>query len=250
LGSATTLLPAGPTTIWDDGNTVTVRLIEGALTSTTYLNAMSGINTLAIGAPGRWEIMSFVNATLNGDGTYTLSRLLRGRLGTEWAVGLHAIGDAVVVLEAGALIRIVPATTDIGVPRYYKAISFGGDESDVITYTHQAVGLEPYSPVHIRGQRHSPSTNDWTITWVRRTRVDGGWRDYVDVPLGEASESYEIDIMSGSTVKRTLTATSQTVTYTAAMQTTDFGAVQTTLSVRVYQLGGTTGRGYVASATI
>jgi len=250
MGSATTLLPSGPTTIWDDGNTVTVRLIEGALTSTTDLNAMSGINTLAIGAPGRWEIMSFVNATLNGDGTYTLSRLLRGRLGTEWAVGLHTIGDAVVVLEAGALTRIVPATTDIGVPRYYKAISFGGDEGDVITYTHQAVGLEPYSPVHIRGRRHSPSTNDWTITWVRRTRIDGGWRDYVDVPLGEVSESYEIDIMSGSTVKRTLTATGQTVTYTAAMQTTDFGAVQNTLSVRVYQLGGTTGRGYVASATI
>ena len=250
IGSATTLLPSGPTTIWDDGSTVTVRLIKGALTSTTDINAMAGANTIAIGAPGRWEIVSFVTATLNGDGTYTLSRLLRGRLGTEWAVGTHVIGDAVVVIEAGTLTRIVPSTADIGVPRYYKAVSFGGDESDVITYTHQAVGLECYAPVHIRGLRNSPSTNDWTITWVRRTRIDGGWRDYVDVPLGELAENYEIDIMSGSTVKRTLTATSQTVAYTSAMQTTDFGSAQTTITVNIYQMSGTVGRGYVGTKTI
>ena len=250
MGSATTLLPSGPTTIWDDGSTVTVRLIDGALTSTTDLGAMAGINTIAIGAPGRWEIVSFRTATLNADGTYTLSRLLRGRLGTEWAVGTHEIGDTVVLLEAGALIRIVPATSDIGVERYYKAISFGGDDADSIAYTHRAVGLETHAPVHIAGRRHSPATNDWTITWVRRGRVDNTWRDYVDVPLGETTESYEIDIMSGSTVKRTLTATSQTVTYTSAMQTTDFGAVQTTITVNVYQLSGIVGRGFVGAKTL
>lgn len=250
MGSATTALPTGPTTIWDDGSTITVRLVEGALTSTTDLGAMAGTNTIAIGAPGRWELVSFVTATLNADGTYTLSRLLRGRLGTEWAVGTHQIGDAVVVIEAGTMIRIVPSTVDIGVERYYKVISFGGDESDAVAYTHQAVGLECYAPVHIRGRRHSPSTNDWTITWTRRGRVDGAWRDYVDVPLSEAAESYEIDIMSGSTVKRTLTATSQTVTYTSAMQTTDFGSAQTTITVNIYQLSGTTGRGYVGAKTL
>lgn len=104
--------------------------------------------------------------------------------------------------------------------------------------------------MHISGQRHAPSTNDWTVSWVRRGRLDWEWRDYVETPLGEASESYEIDIMSGSTVKRTLTATTQSVTYTAAQQTTDFGAVQTTLSVRVYQISATVGRGYAGTATL
>ena len=250
MGSAMSLLPAGPTTIWDDGSTVAVRLIEGELTSTTDLGAMAGVNTIAIGAPGRWEIVSFRTATLNPDGTYTLSRLLRGRLGTEWAVGTHAIGDTVVLLEAGALIRIVQATSDIGVERYYKAISFGGDEADTIAYTHRAVGLETHAPVHIAGRRHSPAANDWTITWIRRGRVDNAWRDYVDVPLGETTENYEIDIMSGSTVKRTLTATSQTVTYTSAMQTADFGAVQATITVNIFQLSGVVGRGYVGTKTL
>jgi len=250
MGTVTTLLPAGPTTIWDDGNTITVRLVEGALTSTTDLGAMSGVNTAAIGAHGRWELVSFVTATLNGDGSYTLSRLIRGRKGTDWAVGTHAIGDSFVLLEAGALARSVPATTDIGAARYYKAISFGGDESAVITYTHQAVGLECYAPVHIRGRRHAPATNDWTITFVRQGRIDNAWRDYVDIPLGEPAENYEIDIMSGSTVKRTIAVTSQSAVYTSAMQTTDFSAAQTTITVNIYQLSATVGRGYVGTKTL
>lgn len=250
MGSTTTALPTGVTTIWDDGSTVKVKLIGGALTSVTDLEAMAGSNTAAIGAHGRWELVSFATATLNGDGTYTLSRLIRGRKGSEWAVGTHVAGDAFVLLEAGALIRNVPATTDIGSVRYYKAISFGGDEGDVITYTHQAVGLECYAPVHIRGRRHSPSTNDWAITWVRRGRIDGAWRDYVDVPLGQATESYEIDIMSGATVKRTLTSATQSVTYTSAQQTTDWGAAQTTITVKIYQMSATVGRGYAGTQTL
>ena len=63
------------------------------------------------------------------------------------------------------------------------------------------------------------------------------------MPLGEEQESYEVDIMSGSTVKRTLTATSSNVTYSAADQTTDFGSPPSSLTVRVHQLSEIFGRG-------
>lgn len=253
IGTCTTLLPTGPTTVFDDGSTVTVRLISGTLSSVTEAQMCNGANAAAIGSmAGGWEIVGFQNATLQGDGTYLLSRFLRGRRGTEWAVGTHAIGDQFVLLESGDLIRPNTASTEINSARYYRLPSFGTQLVDAseITYTHQAIGKKPLSPVHIGGRRHSPSTNDWTISWVRRGRLDWEWRDYVDTPLGEASESYEIDIMNGSTVKRTLTATSQSVTYTAAQQTTDFGAVQTTLSVRVYQISAAVGRGYAGTATL
>mgnify|MGYP001159251351 CR=1 FL=1 len=253
IGTCTTLLPSGPTTIFDDGSTVNVRLISGELSSVTEEQMANGANTAAIGSMAKgWEIVGFQNATLQGDGTYLLSRFLRGRRGTEWAVGTHAIGDQFVLLESGDLIRPNTSATEINSPRYYRLPSFGAafTDADEITYTHQAIGKKPLSPVHIHGRRHSPATNDWNITWVRRGRVDWEWRDYVETPLGETSESYEIDIMSGTTVKRTLTATAQTVNYTAAQQTTDFGAVQTTLSVRVYQMSATVGRGYVGTATL
>ena len=254
LGTCQTALPTGPTTIVDDGSTVDVRLFAGGLFSVSELQMLSGENTCAIGSPAAgWEIVSFQTATLQADGSYRLSRLLRGRRGTEWAVGGHGIGDMFVLLEAGDLVRPVPANTDIGVDRYYRAPAFGGDfnEADTITYRHQAVGKRPYAVAHVTGRRHAPATNDWTLSWVRRSRIDGEWRDYVDVPLGEASESYEVDIMQGSTVKRTITGlTSPSAVYTAAQQTTDFGAVQTSLSVRVYQMSATVGRGTVSAATI
>ena len=70
-----------------------------------------------------------------------------------------------------------------------------------------------------------------------------------DALLGETSESYSIDIMSGATVKRTLTSSTPAVTYTAAQQTADFGAAQTTLTVNIYQVSGAVGRGLVAAKT-
>ena len=228
IGSCVNLMPSGPTTIFDDGSTINVRLISGTLSSVTEAQMCNGANAAAIGSmSGGWEIVGFQNATLQGDGTYLLSRFLRGRRGTEWAVDTHAIGDQFVLLESGDLIRPDTAATEINSARYYKLPSFGTHLTDAaeITYTHQSVGKKPLSPVHISGLRHAPATNDWTVSWVRRGRLDWEWRDYVETPLGESTESYEIDIMSGSTVKRTLTATTQSVTYTAAQQTTDFGGV-------------------------
>ena len=56
-----------------------------------------------------------------------------------------------------------------------------------------------------------------------------------DVPLGEESETYEVDILDGDDVKRTIAASTPTVLYTSAQQIADFGGVQSAVSVRVYQ---------------
>jgi len=72
----------------------------------------------------------------------------------------------------------------------------------------------------------------------------------VTVPLGEDSESFEIDVLSGATVLRTLHATTPSTLYAAADETADFGATQSSLAVRVYQMSATVGRGFPASATL
>jgi len=52
---------------------------------------------------------------------------------------------------------------------------------------------------------------------------------------------------SYATVKRTFSSlTSQTFTYTAAQQTSDFGAPQSTVYGDVYQISATVGRGFAA----
>jgi hypothetical protein len=108
--------------------------------------------------------------------------------------------------------------------------------------------LKPFSPVHVTGLRDG--SGNLTINWLRRSRVDAEWRDGVDIPLGEESERYEVEIMDGETVMRTIATTSPTASYSAAEQTTDFGSPQSSVNVRVYQISAVVGRGYTASASI
>jgi len=247
IGYATTELADGTVTNWDTTNTITVKMTNGTPASTTALNVLNGANAALLGN----EIIQWQTSTLNGNGTYTLSNLLRGRKGTDWATDAHTIGERFIVLSTATLIRLTISSDEIGSERKYKAASVGGSFQNAVVedFTCNAVGLECYAPVHIEGTRDI--SNNLTITWVRRTRVGGGWRDFVDASLGEASEEYEVDIYDGATVVRTISGiTSETTSYTAAQQSTDGLTPGDPVDLIVYQLSETVGRGYGRSATV
>jgi hypothetical protein len=88
------------------------------------------------------------------------------------------------------------------------------------------------------------------LSWVRRTRLDGDSWEAQEVPLGEASERYEVDILDGSVVKRMLQASSAQVLYPLADEIADFGTPLDTITVRVVQLSALVGRGYPAEAVL
>ena len=71
-----------------------------------------------------------------------------------------------------------------------------------------------------------------------------------EVPLGEDSEQYALDIMSGSDVVRTLTAPAPAAFYAMADELADFGAVQASLIVRIAQLSATVGRGFATQVVL
>jgi hypothetical protein len=110
-----------------------------------------------------------------------------------------------------------------------------------------AVALKPLAPVHLRATRGGAGV---TFAWTRRTRLAAESWELKDVPLGEASEAYELDVMSGGTVKRTLASAVPSVLYAAAAELADFGAPQAGLTVRVAQISATVGRGFAATAAI
>lgn len=212
----------------------------GELSSTTAANVHAGANAAMLGS----EMIQWQTATLIAPRTYRLRDLWRGRQGTEWAMGTHSVGERFVKLTL--LDRVF--STALNVERHYKAVSFGKTlaSTDEIEFTDTGISQKPYSPTHVGGGRDA--SGDIIIEWTRRSRLTGtGW---MDPPLGEAVESYSIDIMDGVTVKRTLTASSPTVTYTTAQQTTDFGSPQASVDVNVYQISATVGRGYAGTATI
>jgi hypothetical protein len=72
----------------------------------------------------------------------------------------------------------------------------------------------------------------------------------MEVPLGEEREAYEVDILSGSGVLRTIEASAPGVLYAAADELADFGAPQPSLTVRIAQLSAAVGRGIPLQTTL
>ena len=71
--------------------------------------------------------------------------------------------------------------------------------------------------------------------------------------MAEDLESYDVQILDGMTVKRTLTSSTTSVLYIAAQQTADWGALfgpGQTLAIRIYQLSNRLGRGDPAIVTL
>jgi hypothetical protein len=71
------------------------------------------------------------------------------------------------------------------------------------------------------------------------------------VPLGESSEAYEVDILDGDDVVRTIDSlSSETASYSAAEQTTDGLTPGDPVDCVIYQMSATVGRGFGREATV
>ncbi len=250
--------------VWDRTNTLTVIISSTTLASDTEINVLNGSNGILIGN----EIIQYATVVDNGNDTYTLSDLLRGRRGTEWATGTHVRNEAAVILTEETINIKAMSAVELNVEHFYKAATLGSRTlesglSKAVTYMGRS--SMPYSPVCIEGDNLG-SPSDWVATWTRRTRIGGDWVDSVDALLSEATEDYQVDIIdetgSPEGVVRTITTSVSaggsfvdlsplaggSVLYSEADQITDFGAPITTLTVRVYQMSEVVGRGVPGEA--
>ena len=244
-GSATSVLAVGTSYVFDTGHTVDVRMARGSLSSVSEAEMINGANAGLLGK----EIVQWQTATPLDDHTWRLSTLLRGRRGTEWAIPGHAVGERFVVLNTTALRREQMGLAEVDTSRLYRAVTNNTDmfTSTTQAFVNHAYGLKPYSPDHIHGTRNV--SHDLTITWARRTRLGGLWVDNRDAPLGESTEAYEVDIVSGGAVVRTLTSTTPSVVYSASNQTADGLTPGAPVTCTVSMLGQL-GRGWGTTATV
>jgi hypothetical protein len=236
--------------VFDETNIVRVEVSGGTLSSSSRDDVIedASVNAFAIGAHGRWEVIQATTAALVSAGVYDLSGLLRGRLGTEHAMGSHEVGDTVIKLQAAGIVSADGTAAEIGVTRYWKGVTVGQtlDAAEAQEFTHDAVRLKPLAPVDLRCSRDG--TGGFSITAARRSRYESTL--FATVPLGEATEAYEVDIIDGDDVVRTITASSMPIAYTATQQVADFGAVQAAIDVAVYQVSAVVGRGYPLLGTL
>ncbi len=250
-------LPAGPVSVWDRASVLDLNLPHGTLASVTDLALFAGANSFAVEtAPGVWEVLQARDATLVATGRYQLTMLLRGQRGTEGAMGSPALAGARVVVLDDAITELPFNAVDIGMPwnlTLGPASKPVGDPSWITTsLTPTGASLKPFAPVHVAG--HVETSGDLTLSWARRSRdpAADAWEP-AEVPLLDAPEAYEVDILNGASVLRTLNAATASVPYAVADQIADWGAALSpggTLKLSVAQLSPSLGRGFAADLTI
>ena len=218
------------------------------LSSVTDDQLANGANGAAVlKSNGAVEVIQFRDVTQVSTNQYQLSWLNRGRRGTDTMMRTPvAAGDSFVLLNTAQAIRFLSSIDKVGKPEIYRAFSSYELPEAVKKYGVILHGRDkmPYAPTHVNA---ALSGSDIVITWVRRTRFNGGLVNGTDqVPLNEASESYQIDILTalGGTVLRTLTSTTTSVVYPAASISADLHTTPTHLALEVFQMSAAVGRGF------
>ena len=154
-----------------------------------------------------------------------------------------------VVLMESSVKQIDLASSTRNTARHFR-IGPAARGYDDPSYVHRqetfpGVGLRPYTPCHLSA---TPSTEGTAISWVRRTRRDGGSWDTQDVPLNEESEKYLVRVIQNGTVKREVTAVQPYWTYSAAHQAQD--NLSGPFQVQVAQMSASFGPGLFATLNI
>ena len=245
MGLAQTALAAWTNKIFDEKNTVDVLVYSGALANATRDAVLdSGANMALLGS----EIIQFRTATMLSAGSYRLSGLLRGVRGTEGDTAAHAINERFILLDHAVLVRVTFELAQLNLQRTFRGVTVGQpvNASAAVLDVCDGEGAMPFAPVNLR---RTTASNDITLTWDRRTRSSSTFpANGLDVPLFEAAESYSVDVYTTSgftTVVRTITATTPTITYTSAQQTSDGLTPGAVVNVRVYQVGAAGRRNYL-----
>ena len=226
IGHAVTAIGRRGSALFDTVSAVEIELLNDAMWLEGRSDAAlaGGANLALLGD----ELIQFGRAEAIAPGRFRLSRLLRGRRGTEWAAATHVAGEEFVLIEAESVAALDLAVGLIGGEA--RVIAQGiGDDAEGVTASRTVTGetIRPPAPVHLRVERDA--SGDILIRWVRRSRNGWGWSDGGDVPLVEESESYRLTL-AGDGFERVLMLGTPAYTYTAAEQAAD-GAGPLTISV-------------------
>ncbi|WDM85624.1 glycoside hydrolase TIM-barrel-like domain-containing protein [Ehrlichia sp. JZT12] len=243
IGITADILGIGPIAIPDRTSKVTITLDTQQLDSIESL-FINNNNLALIGN----EIIQFQDVKQIGQNKYQLSNMLRGRFGTEQYINQHKHEEFFVLLDNLPYLKVSQSLIKKSLT--YKLIKKSIFHGEQLTHVYYANNLRPLAVTHVKGQRDI--YNNLTISWIRRTRINGEWKDNIDTPIDEKFESYDIEILDNyNIIKRTITIKDNTTyIYSAEQQKIDFNFIQEKINIRIYQNSDTVGRGNVYKVTL
>lgn len=145
----------------------------------------NGANMAAVGD----ELVQFGLVEPLGGARFRLSRLLRGRRGTEWAMGAHEPGEVFVLLAPASVQRIALPPGSVGSAVEVRAYGIGDGDGVATVRTVTGERLRPPSPVDVRASLAGATLR---VNWTRRSRFGWTWSDGIDAPIGESREAYRV----------------------------------------------------------
>lgn len=186
MGSLETVLPASNGLVLEHAaflNIVTLSE-EHAFASTSLTGLSNGENRLLIGN----EIVQFMDAQQLSGNEWRLTRLLRGRGGTEqFALAGHSAGTPITAIGdqlVGLNVDTIPTDGAIA------AIGRADPEPVISPIINRGIGSKPLTPVHPRA--FWLADGSLQLCWTRRARGGWSWRDNIDQPVIEDSEIYRV----------------------------------------------------------
>ena len=251
IGQTLSPLSAVRTGLWDRGQALRVRMTGGELESVSQARALSGANLMAIGdgVSDDWELFQFCKAEPVEPGVWDLSLRLRGQLGSDALMpDIWPEGSVVVLLDGGPQ-QITHAPGVRNLARHYRVGSALRSYDDP-SYVHEVrafsgIGLRPFAPCHLRAM---PNDLGWDFAWVRRTRINGDSWDGLEVPLGEANESYLLRVRENGVIRREFQLPLTGWSYEAALAAAD--GITGPFTVEVAQISDIYGPGLAASVEV
>jgi Putative phage tail protein len=233
VGTVANPLPDTSPHFIDTSTTFEVELQSGSIDPAPDSVFLAGGSLILVGD----EIIAFRDAVLLGINPrrYRIEHLIRGVKGTEYYIDKHGEDEQAIVLT-DYLLRIEGRLSDINRSLRFKAVGRGALETGVTDFAEITVAgnsLKPFLPV-IDAVKVE---DDWLISWSRRTRKNGRLSDYVDIPFADGEiDRFTIQFLNGSgSVVSVAVATGREYLYTAAGQVLDFGSIQSTLRIKVFQ---------------
>jgi hypothetical protein len=191
LGTMASVAGEAPAALLDRRSVFEVVLAHGGmnLSSATARAVDAGANLALCGD----ELLQFTNAEQIGPARWRLSALLRGRRGTELAIGTQRPGDRFVLLETGTALSLDLPLATLGGTVRVLATGVGDVAGPVVAAcAMRGASVLPPSPVALRWRELGGG--DATIGWTRRSRAGWRWIDGVDAPLVEERERYRVTL--------------------------------------------------------